>query len=53
LGIIFANDGALLVSPTVPESVLLAWQITAAVSRQLTPAQRVYMEYHRAVVFKS
>lgn len=48
----FTNDGELLVSPTVPESVLSAWQITAAVSRSFSKEQQGYLGYHREEVFK-
>jgi len=48
----FANDGALIVSESVPQSVLSAWKVSSDVSaRPLLPGQEVYMEYHRKEVF--
>jgi hypothetical protein len=48
----FANDGSLLVSQKLPESVLKAWSITPRVIKKpLSPAQQVFMRYHREHVF--
>ncbi len=48
----FANDGSLLVSQKLPESVLKAWSITVPVIKKpLSPAQQVFMQYHRKHVF--
>ena len=50
--ITFANDGALIVSESVPQSVLSAWKVSSDVSaRPLLPGHEVYMEYHRGQVF--
>ncbi len=48
----FANDGRLLVSQRLPQSVLKAWSITAQVIKKpLSSAQQVFMQYHREHVF--
>jgi len=48
----FANDGALIVSKSLPESVLSAWKVSSAViAKPLLPGQQAYMEYHRQRVF--
>lgn len=48
----FANDGSLLVSKKLSESVLKAWSITVPViTKRLSPAQQVFMQYHRDHVF--
>jgi predicted restriction endonuclease len=48
----FANDGSLLVSQKLPESVLKAWSITvSAIKKPLSPSQQVFMQYHREHVF--
>lgn len=48
----FANDGSLLVSKKLSESVLKAWSITVPVIKKpLSPAQQVFMQYHREHVF--
>lgn len=48
----FANDGSLLVSQKLSESVLRAWSITVPViTKPLSPAQQVFMQYHREYVF--
>ena len=48
----FANDGSLLVSQKLSESVLRAWAITVPVIKKpLSPAQQVFMQFHRDHVF--
>jgi predicted restriction endonuclease len=48
----FSNDGSLLVSQKLPESVLKAWSITVPVIKKpLSPAQQVFMRYHCEHVF--
>jgi Domain of unknown function (DUF3427)/HNH endonuclease len=50
--ITFANDGSILISQKLPESVLNAWSITVPViQKPLSPAQTVFMQYHREHVF--
>lgn len=50
----FANDGALIVSEALPESVLSAWKISSAViAKPLLTGQQGYMEFHRRQVFLS
>lgn len=50
--ICFANDGSLIVSRSLPESVLSAWKVSSAViAKPLLPGQQVYMEHHRRKVF--
>lgn len=48
----FTNDGALIVSKSLPQSVLAAWKVNGAVmAKPLLPGQQDYMEHHRREVF--
>lgn len=48
----FANDGSLLLSNKLPDSILKAWSITVpAIKKPLSQAQEKYMQYHRTKVF--
>jgi putative restriction endonuclease len=48
----FANDGTLIVSQSLPKSVMSAWKFSDEVMpKPLLPAQQVYMDYHRVQVF--
>lgn len=50
--ITFEDDGSLRISVELPESVKMAWGISAPIApTALSEAQRHYMAYHRAEVF--
>jgi HNH endonuclease len=48
----FDDEGRLLVSPLLALSVVRAWGIDTSVQRPVREAQRGYLAYHRASVFR-
>ena len=49
----FEDDGALILSPSLPSDVILAWDLLAGLEkRPLTKKQAFYMEYHRTELLR-
>lgn len=48
----FDDEGRVLVSPLLAPSVVRAWGIDTSAQRPMREAQRAYLAYHRASVFK-
>jgi len=50
----FSDDGTVLLSPSLDREVLAAWHLThQRLHRPLNEAQKNYMAYHRASIFKT
>lgn len=50
----FSDEGKVLLSPTLDKEVLAAWHLDTQMNvRALNAAQRSYMAYHRASIFKA
>lgn len=50
----FEDNGALMMSPSLPKEVVSAWSLSADIEfRPLTKKQAAYMDYHRRKVFRS
>lgn len=49
----FEDNGALMLSPVLPAEVISAWGMSASLeTRPLTKKQAVYMEFHRAKIYR-